>query len=42
MINCDEFEEEALKREAEYDSISGYLEKKKRIEKEERRLKRLF
>lgn len=42
MINYDDFEEEALKREAEYDSISGYLEKKKRIEKEERRLKRLF
>lgn len=37
-----EFEEEQAKREAEYDSISEYLEKQKRIKKEERRLKRLF
>ena len=37
-----EFEEEARRREAEYDSISSYLEKQKRIKKEEARLKRLF
>lgn len=37
-----EFEEEERKREAEYDSISEYLEKQKRIKKEEARLKRLF
>ena len=37
-----EFEEEEAKREAEYDSISEYLDKQKRIKKEESRLKRLF
>lgn len=37
-----EFMEEAARREAEYDSISSYLEKQKRIKKEEARLKRLF
>lgn len=37
-----EFEEEARRREAEYDSVSEYLEKQGRIKKEERRLKRLF
>ncbi|MDO5345311.1 MAG: hypothetical protein Q4E91_06160 [Lachnospiraceae bacterium] len=36
------FEEELAKREAEYDSISAYLEKEERIKKEVRRLKRLF
>lgn len=42
MINCDDFEEEQRRREAEYDSISEYLEKNKRIKKEVNRLKRLF
>lgn len=42
MIDYDEFEEEQQRREAEFDSISEYLEKKKRIDKEVRRLKRLF
>lgn len=37
-----EYEEELRKREEEYDSISSYLEKQKRIEKEEKRLRRLF
>lgn len=37
-----EYEEELGKREAEYDSISNYLEKQKRITKEEKRLRRLF
>ena len=37
-----EFEQEAIRREAEYDSITSYLEKQKRIKKEEARLKRLF
>lgn len=37
-----EYEEESRKREEEYDSISSYLEKQKRIEKEEKRLRRLF
>lgn len=36
------YEEELAKREAEYDSISGYLEKQRRIDKEEKRLRRLF
>lgn len=36
------YEKEYAKREAEYDSISSYLEKQERIKKEERRLKRLF
>lgn len=42
MIDYEEIEEEQAKREAEYDSISSYLERKKEIKKEERRLKRLF
>ena len=42
MIDYDEIEEEQAKREAQYDSISSYLERKKEIKKEERRLKRLF
>lgn len=42
MINYDEFEEEQRRREAEFDSVAEYLEKKKRIDKEVRRLKRLF
>ena len=42
MIDYDEFEEEQRRREAEFDSVSEYLEKKKRIDKEVRRLKRLF
>lgn len=42
MINYDEFEEEQRRREAEFDSVAKYLEKKKRIDKEVRRLKRLF
>lgn len=37
-----EYEKELRKREEEYDSISSYLEKQKRIEKEEKRLRRLF
>lgn len=37
-----EFEQEVIRREAEYDSITSYLEKQKRIKKEEARLKRLF
>ena len=42
MIAYDDFEKEAQRREAEYDSISEYLEKKNRIKKEINRLKRLF
>jgi hypothetical protein len=42
VIEYDDFEQEAQKREAEFDSISEYLEKNRRIEKEVRRLKRLF
>ena len=42
MIDYDEFEEEQRRREAEFDSVAEYLEKKKRIDKEVRRLKRLF
>jgi len=38
----DHEEIEAAKREAEYDSISSYLDKTDRIKKEIRRLKRLF
>ena len=37
-----EFEEEMIRREAEHDSISSFIEKQNRIQKEERRLKRLF
>ena len=42
MITDDEFWEEEIKREAEYDSVSSYLEKQKRIKKEINRLKKLF
>lgn len=42
MIDYDEIEEEQRRREAEFDSVAEYLEKKKRIDKEVRRLKRLF
>lgn len=42
MIDYEEYEKEAAKREAEYDSVSDYLEKQKRIKKETNRLKRLF
>ena len=42
MMTDKEFEKEQLRREAEYDSISGYVEKTKRINKELRRLKKLF
>lgn len=42
MIEYDDFEEEERRREAEYDSVSEYLEKQKRIKKEVNRLKRLF
>lgn len=38
----DQDEVEEAKREAEYESASGYLEKADRIKKEVRRLKRLF
>ena len=38
----DQDEIEEAKREAEYDSISGYLEKINRIKKEANRLKKLF
>ena len=31
MMTDEEFEKEQLRRESEYDSISGYLEKQKRI-----------
>ena len=42
MISDDEIWEEEIKREAEYDSVSSYLEKQKRIKKEINRLKKLF
>lgn len=42
MMTDAEFEEEQRRREAEYDSISRYVEKTKRINKELRRLKKLF
>lgn len=42
MMTDAEFEKEQRRREAEYDSISGYVEKTKRINKELRRLKKLF
>lgn len=42
MYSDKDFEMEEAKREAEYDSISSYLEKTERIKKEVRRLKRLF
>lgn len=42
MVDYEDVEKEAARREAEYDSISEYLEKQKRIKKEVSRLKRLF
>ena len=42
MMSDEEFEKEELRREAEYDSVSEYLEKQKRIKKEIGRLRRLF
>ena len=42
MINEEEFLKEEIRREAEYDSVSEYLEKQKRIKKELTRLKRIF
>lgn len=42
MIDCEDVEKEIASREAEYDSVSDYLEKQKRIKKEVNRLKRLF
>lgn len=42
MMTDAEFEKEQIRREAEYDSISGYVDKTKRINKELRRLKKLF
>lgn len=42
MITDEEFEKEELRREAEYDSISSYLEKQKRIKKEVNRLRKTF
>lgn len=42
MISEDEFEKEERRREEEYDSISNYVEKQKRIKKEISRLRRLF
>lgn len=42
MMSDKKWEEEELRREAEYDSISSYLEKQKRIKKEMNRLRKLF
>ncbi|MBO5032159.1 MAG: hypothetical protein J6D08_09785 [Lachnospiraceae bacterium] len=42
MLTEDEFLKEQIRREAEYDSISCYVEKNKRIKKEIARLKKLF
>ena len=42
MMTEDEFLKEEIRREAEYDSISGYVEKQKRIKKEVNRLRKLF
>ena len=42
MITDEEFEKEELRREAEYDSISSYIEKQKRIKKEVNRLRKTF
>lgn len=42
MYTEKEFEEEERRREERIDSISGYIEKQKRIKKEVNRLKRLF
>lgn len=41
MVTEDEILKEEIRREAEYDSISGYLEKQKRIKKVSR-LRKLF
>ena len=42
MVSEKDFEKEELRREAEYDSISKYLEVQKRIKKESARLRKLF
>ncbi len=42
MVSEKDFEKEELRREAEYDSISEYLEVQKRIKKESARLRKLF
>lgn len=42
MMTDEEFEREQIRREEEYDSISLYVDKTKRIGKELRRLKKLF
>lgn len=42
MVAEDGFLKEEIRREAQYDSISGYLEKQKRIKKEVSRLRKLF
>ena len=42
MVSEEEFLKETLRRDAEYDSISDYLEKQKRIKKEVIRLRKLF
>ena len=42
MVDLEEIEAEELRREEKSDSISNYLETKKRIKKEVARLKRLF
>ena len=42
MISDEELIKEEIRREAEYDSISEYLEKQKRIKKEISRLRKLF
>ena len=42
MISEEELIKEEIRREAEYDSISEYLEKQKRIKKEVSRLRKLF
>lgn len=42
MVSEKDFEKEELRREAEYDSISEYLEIQKRIKKESARLRKLF
>ena len=42
MTEDEKIWEEEIKREAEYDSVSVYLEKQKRVKKELSRLKRIF
>lgn len=42
MMTEDELLKEEIRREAKYDSISGYVEKQKRIKKEVSRLRKLF